>query len=117
MADRTDRLRVEDMRQAVGRALTYVEGKTEADLAADTLTLDAVVRNLSVLGEAAHHVSPPTRALAVEIEWDRIVRSRHIVVHGYFGVDLGIVWRILTVHLPPLRDDLDRLLALLDATS
>lgn len=59
-------------------------------------------------------MTPPTRALAPAVEWDRIVRSRHIVVHDYFGVDLDIVWRILTVHLPALRDDLDRLLTRLD---
>ncbi|WP_426295884.1 DUF86 domain-containing protein [Dyadobacter endophyticus] len=39
-----------------------------------------------------------------EIEWMRIIRSRHILVHDYAGIDYEIVWRIIEVHLPPLRN-------------
>ena len=44
-----------------------------------------------------------------DIEWQRIIRSRHIVVHNYFGIDYEIVWRIMEVHLPPLRASLKAL--------
>lgn len=106
MADRADTLRIEDMQRAVERILAYTEGATFESFADDERTVDAVLRNLAVLGEAAARVTDETRALAPDIEWGRIVRSRHIIVHDYFGVDLEIVWRILTVHLPPLRRQL-----------
>jgi uncharacterized protein with HEPN domain len=48
-------------------------------------------------------VPASVRDQASAIEWERIIRSRHIVVHNYFGVDQQIVWRIIEVHLPPLR--------------
>ena len=56
-----------------------------------------------------NRVSDVVRARAPEIEWQRIIRSRHIVVHDYFGVDYAIVWRIIEVHLPPLRASLESL--------
>lgn len=106
MADRADLLRIEDMATATARVLAYVEGMPFEAFRADERTVDAVLRSLAVLGETAARVTDETRALAPEIEWGRIVRSRHIIVHDYFGVDLGIVWRIVTAHLPPLSAQL-----------
>ena len=54
-------------------------------------------------------VEQMSRLYAPEIEWTRIIRSRHIVVHDYFGVDYEIIWRIVQVHLPPLRASLQTL--------
>ncbi len=51
------------------------------------------------MSERAVHILVADMLEAVE----RIIRSRHIVVHDYFGTDYGIVWRIVQVHLPPLK--------------
>lgn len=111
MPERDARLLVEDMLDAVGRVLAYTEGLTFETFVADAKTTDAVLRNLQVLGEAARRMPEDVRALAPEVEWQRIARSRHIVVHDYFGVDYEIVWRIVEVHLPPLVPALRSLMA------
>ena len=91
MTGRADRTRVEDMVEATDRILRYTAGTEFVDFVADERTVDAVLRNLIVLGEAAARTGDDTRALGPDVEWGRIVRSRHIAVHDYFGVDLDIV--------------------------
>jgi uncharacterized protein with HEPN domain len=101
MSERQPQVLIGDMREAVERIRAYTEGMDFEQFLRDRKTGDAVLRNLQVLGEAASRVPHHVREAAPEIEWQRIIRSRHIVVHAYFGVDLEIVWRIVQVHLPP----------------
>ena len=106
MSERPPQVLVADMLEAVARIDAYTAGMDYRQFVQDQKTVDAVLRNLQVLGEAANRVPAAVRAIAPEIEWQRIIRSRHIVVHDYFGVDTVIVWRIIKVHLPPLRASL-----------
>ena len=106
MSERAAHILVADMLEAVERIESYTTGITFDQFAQDHKTSDAVLRNLQVLGEAAHRMPEAVRALAPEIEWERIIQSRHIVVHDYFGIDFVIVWRIVEIHLPPLRASL-----------
>ena len=110
MSERPPRVLIADMLEAVERILLYTEGMTYAEFREDTKTTDAVLRNLQVLGEAAGRVPKALRARAPDVEWSRIIRSRHILVHEYFGVDREIIWRIAEVHLPPLQQALLALL-------
>jgi len=109
MSERAPQILVDDMLEAIERIQSYTAGFHYAQFIEDRKTADAVLRNLQVLGEAANRVPEPTRARALDIEWERIIRSRHIVVHNYFGIDYEIVWRIIQVHLPPLRESLKNL--------
>lgn len=75
----------------------------------DTKTSYAVLRNIQIIGEAANRVSLEMKDAHPEIEWSHIIRSRHILVHDYFGVDFEIVWRIITFHMPELRGHLEKI--------
>ena len=103
MSERSEHILVADMLEAVERISVYTEGMTFEEFQQDHKTSDAVLRNLQVLGETANRVPESIQTLSPEIEWERIIRSRHIVVHNYFGIDYEIVWRIVQMHLPPLR--------------
>jgi uncharacterized protein with HEPN domain len=72
---------------------------------------DAVIRELEVLGEAAGHVSPQFVAAHPEIPWREITGIRHKLIHDYFGVDLGIVWRTATVNIPEVAPLVRRIAA------
>ncbi|MBV6429091.1 MAG: hypothetical protein KIPDCIKN_03629 [Haliscomenobacter sp.] len=113
MSKRSDLILVSDMLEAVERILAYTAGMSLEQFAADFKTSDAVLRNLQVLGEAAQKVSHETKTLGASVEWTKVIRSRHILVHEYFGIDQEIIWRIITVHLPLLREQLQELLATL----
>jgi uncharacterized protein with HEPN domain len=111
MSERIPRLLLEDMLDSVTHIYKYTEGFNFDDFIADRKTRDAVIRNLQVLGEAANRVPKAIRELYPEIEWMRIIRSRHILVHDYAGIDYEIVWRIVEIHLRPLQETLNVILS------
>jgi uncharacterized protein with HEPN domain len=68
----------------------------------DWILQDAVIRELEVLGEAAGRVSTEFAAAHPQIPWREITGMRHKLIHDYFVVDLGIVWRTATVNVPAI---------------
>ncbi len=106
MSERQPSILLSDMLDSIDAILEYTTGMDFEAFLGDRKTRDAVVRNLQVLGEAANRVPKISRDVYPEIEWMRIIRSRHILVHDYAGIDYEIVWRIIEVHLPPLKDAL-----------
>lgn len=109
--NRSDKLLVVDMLDAIRAIEEFTADIDFNAFIADRKSKDAVVRNVQVLGEAANRVSVELREANPQVEWMRIIRSRHVVVHDYFGIDYEIIWRIKEVHLPPLKADLDLILA------
>ena len=71
----------------------------------------ALVRLLEVIGEAASAVTEDIRKRAPQIPWKETAWTRNRLVHGYFDVDLDIVWEIVTADLPPLITALERLVS------
>jgi uncharacterized protein with HEPN domain len=106
MSERSPSVLLFDMLDSVKTIFEFTEGMSYDTFLADRRTRDAVIRNLQVLGEAANRIPQEIRSLYPEIEWMRIIRSRHIVVHDYAGIDYEIVWRIIEVHLSPLQEGL-----------
>jgi len=106
MSKRDYRLFLEDMLEAVERIEEYTKGYSFEDFINDRKTIDAVVRNLEILGEAARNIPDEIRKEYHEIPWKRIVGLRNVVVHQYFGVDLKVIWVIISSQLPQLKDKL-----------
>jgi uncharacterized protein with HEPN domain len=104
-----DRLR--HMLDAAMTAVEFIKGRKRPDLDTDTKLALALVRLLEVLGEAARHVSDETQRRSPHIPWKEIAGTRDRLVHGYFDVDLDIVWRIVTADLPPLIAELKKIVS------
>ena len=100
-----------DMLEAVEVIQEYIVGLDYESFLTNRMVRDAVVRNVQVLGEAANRVTKSFRDQYITIEWIRIIRTRHILVHEYFGLDYEIMWRIITIHLPPLQQAIRSILA------
>lgn len=109
MSKRSAYLLLTDMLDAIRAIKDYTAGLDYESFLANRMARDAVVRNIQVLGEAANRVPQPFKDQQPEIEWSRIIRSRHILVHDYFGLDYTIIWRIITVHLPPLQQAIEQI--------
>lgn len=108
---RPDDVRLRDMLDTARRALRHASGRTRAELDSDELLVDALVRTVEVIGEAARHVSEASRARAPDIPWRQVVGMRDRLAHGYFEVNLNILWDVLTGDLPPLVAALEKVVA------
>ena len=112
---RNHALFVRDMREAADRIATYVEGYDFASFRADQRTVDAVLRNFEILGEASARVPPDMQALGPDIDWRGIKDFRNVIVHFYAGIDLELVWDLIDKRLPQLRADLANLAGRVDS--
>jgi uncharacterized protein with HEPN domain len=101
---------LEDIVTAAERIAGYIAGYTRESFATDPKTVDAVVRNLEIVGEAVKQVPADLRAQAPDIEWAKVAGLRDILIHAYFTVDLEIVWDIVTNKLPSLEQRVRALL-------
>ncbi|MBK7642985.1 MAG: DUF86 domain-containing protein [Planctomycetes bacterium] len=108
---RDSRQYLEDILEAGQRVEMYLRGMTEDAFRLDARTIDAVVRNLEIVGEAIKRVPEPVRARHPEVEWRRIAAMRDVLAHAYFTVDLAIVWEAAVRKLPELRTQIAKLLA------
>lgn len=110
-ATKSDRVYIEDMLYAIERIRAYTQDLSEEDFVRSEEKQDAVLRRLSILGEAAKKVSAETKAKDPEIPWRSIAGMRDIVVHQYFGVSLGMVWRVVIYDINRIEPRLMAILA------
>jgi uncharacterized protein with HEPN domain len=75
----------------------------------DEKTLDAVLRNLSIIGEAVKQIPQSYTDQRPDVEWRKIARFRDLVIHHYFAVDEQIVWDIVQNKIPELLNRLSSL--------
>ncbi len=109
MPPRDWRLRVQDILEAIAAIEEYTRGMDYEAFTSDRKTVDAVLRNLTVIGEAATYVPDDIVALHPEVPWREMRDMRNVVVHAYFGVNTRIVWDTIQLNLHPLIDPLQRL--------
>jgi uncharacterized protein with HEPN domain len=100
---------LEDILIAIERIRGYTRDMDHAAFLEDDRTIDAVLRNLEVIGEATKQVPPQHRERAPEVEWRKMAGMRDLIAHAYFEVDLQIVWDVVTTKLDPLAVAVRRL--------
>jgi len=94
---------LEDIAQACAKIARYIAGMTPGSFRQDDRTVDAVVRNLEVIGEAVKNLPEDIRSQIPGIDWKRVAGLRDLLIHQYFGVDLEIVWEICQEKVPTLE--------------
>jgi uncharacterized protein with HEPN domain len=109
MSKRPIDLLLDDICEAIDRIEQYISGMSYDIFSNDRKTVDAVVRNLEIIGEASNRLPDDFKDKHTQIEWYKVVGLRHRIVHEYFGIDLKIVWQILQKDLPAFRDEISKI--------
>ena len=110
MSNRSDKLLLYDMVEAVEKIIRYTAGYTQALFDADERTVDAVVRNFEIIGEAANHISEELKDEFPDLDWFKIRGFRNRIVHQYFGIDYGIIWQLIEFQIPKMGTQLKAIL-------
>ncbi len=96
------RLFLDDMIAACEKIQRYVAGRPRHGFESDEQAFDAVLKNLEIIGEASKRFPASFKERHPEIQWREIAGLRDIVVHEYFGLDLDIVWDVVSNRVPEL---------------
>ncbi len=101
---------LEDILEAIKKIHLYTDKLSQPKFSDDLKTIDAVVRNLEVIGEAIKNVPEDTRSRYPDVEWKKIAGLRDILIHEYFGIDVEIIWDIIQNKLPVLEEQIKHIL-------
>jgi uncharacterized protein with HEPN domain len=107
---RTNVLYLEDIQTSMKRIAEYIKGYDYKKFRKDNKTVDAVVRNFEIIGEASKNLSDQLRKQNPEIPWNEMYYLRNRVMHEYFGVDYEIIWDIATNYLPGNKVLIDQII-------
>ena len=102
------RVYLDHIAQAISRIEAYVSVTKKAFMA-DTMRQDAVIRQFEILGEAANRLDDSLKAARPEIPWRQVVGNRNRLIHGYFQINLEVLWATATKDLPALAKAVDAL--------
>ncbi|MBI5613545.1 DUF86 domain-containing protein [Candidatus Gottesmanbacteria bacterium] len=101
------------MLESIEHISTFLQDIDEEQFSRDIQLQDAVIRRLGIIGEAAARLTNEIREKAPKIPWKSIIGLRNIVMHEYSNIKLGEVWDVIQNDLPPLKDELKKLLLVL----
>ena len=107
---RDKRLLLKDILVALDRIDSYTGGMNYGTFAADEKTVNAVIYNFLVIGEAVKLLPPAVTNDSPEIPWRQIAGMRDKLTHAYFSIDYELVWKTVTVVLPQFRVMIQKIL-------
>lgn len=110
MSKRNWKLYIEDILECIEKIERYIGDFQFDEFKNDSKTIDAVVRNLEIIGEASRNIPEEIKNKYSEIPWRDIVDFRNRIAHEYFGISLSIAWYIIKQELPKLKQQIKQIL-------
>ena len=101
---------IEDIINAMNKALQFVKGMSYDEFTKDDKTIFAVIRSLEVIGEAVKNIPETIREKYPEIPWKAMAGMRDKLIHEYFGVDLKILWDTVKKRIPKIKPFFEKML-------
>lgn len=109
MSKRDAQLYLDDIFQSIDHIEQYTVGLTFEEFSQDSKTIDAVLRNFEVLGEAAARLPEEFTEKYSFVPWSSMIGVRNKVIHEYFGIDPEIIWKTIQEDIPKLKLNLEQL--------
>ncbi|MHB8578283.1 MAG: HepT-like ribonuclease domain-containing protein [Ignavibacteriaceae bacterium] len=105
-----DRIRIQHMADAGEEALAFAERVAKEDFAQNRMLILSVIKDIEIIGEAASRISEEAKLKFLNIPWKDIIGMRNRLIHGYFEVDIELIWNTIRNDLPPLMKSLKEIL-------
>ena len=100
-----------DIAEAAGNIRSYIDTMTFEEFKNDRMRIDAVVQNFEIIGEATKNLSGNLKARYPKTDWKSVAGFRDALIHGYFGIDLEILWDIIENKIPSLQGEVAVIIA------
>lgn len=110
MIERNYKMYIEDILESIGKIESYTKDLNYEEFIASGMIVDAVIRNLEIIGEATKNIPNGIHEQYPEIPWKKMIGLRNIATHAYFGIDLEIIWKIITKNLPETKEWIQKML-------
>ncbi|MBU4584243.1 MAG: DUF86 domain-containing protein [Proteobacteria bacterium] len=109
VSPRNWQFRLDDISDSLNLIAEYTKDLDFSSWSQDRKTIDAVIRNLEIIGEAASHIPESIQSKYPEIPWIQMKGMRNILIHEYFGVDIDVLWQTVIDDLPRLKKQIETL--------
>ena len=116
MRKKWQKLYLSDILSSMMKIRTYIFGLSQEEFSKNGLIIDAVIRNLEIIGEASNRLSSEFRVSQPHVPWSKMTGLRNLIIHEYFGVDSAIIWTIITRDLPETLSAIESIVASSDVT-
>lgn len=100
---------IDDILESIVKIREYTEGISKDDFFEDTQVQDSVFRRLEIIGEAVKNIPDEIRSKHPDIPWKQIAGMRDVLIHEYFGVNLGRVWKVIVEDIDKLGKEINKL--------
>lgn len=110
MSERIIKLYLDDIKDAIRKIEDYTKGMSYEKFIRNEQVMDAVLRNLSIIGEAVRNIPKEIKHKNPDVGWKEINGMRNKVIHEYFGIDDEILWQTIQKDLPIFKKQITQLL-------
>lgn len=110
MTEKSPLVFLDDIVEVLSKIELYTQSLAADSFSQNDVVVDAVIRNLEILGEAANNLPEEITQRHPEIPWAQMVGLRNLLIHEYFGIDTSIIWAIVSEDLPGLKEKVQNLL-------
>jgi uncharacterized protein with HEPN domain len=105
-----DLIRLHHMLAAATEAMSFARNQTRKSLDTNRMLTLSIIKELEIIGEAAAKVTEECRVNCPQIPWASIISMRNRLIHAYFDINLDILWQTINEDLPPLIDELEKII-------